>query len=291
MVHRSKRVPLLALCALAGMAGPSRGADDDPKEIVRRALRMTNRNRELERSYTYTLRDEERTLDSAGAVKRTESKTWEVIPLQGAQFRRLMLRNDKPLSPKEERQQEAIRQKREAERRKNQEMRANETPEQRQKRQEARERGRKQEEKDIDDILGGFDLRLVGEEQVDEKPVWVIEGTPRKGYKFQSRMASAFFSKMQGRMWVSKSDGQPVRIDAECIGTISFGAILARIHQGTRIHMEYTYVNGEVWLPKRESFTASARILLVKGFHVEGEQVYSNYKKFTADSRIVESEK
>jgi hypothetical protein len=54
--------------------------------------------------------------------------------------------------------------------------------------------------------------------------------------------------------------------------------------------VEYTYVNSEVWLLKRESFSVSGRILLVKGLHEEGDSTYSNYKKFTADSRIIDND-
>ena len=68
------------------------------------------------------------------------------------------------------------------------------------------------------------------------------------------------------------------------------GAVLARIYKGTRVHVEYTYVNSEVWLPKSESFRVSGRILLVKGLHEEGESAYSNYKKFSADSRIIDND-
>jgi hypothetical protein len=51
--------------------------------------------------------------------------------------------------------------------------------------------------------------------------------------------------------------------------------------------VEYTYVNGEVWLPKHMTFAASARLLLLKGFHEEGDSTYTNYKKFSTDSRII----
>jgi hypothetical protein len=65
-------------------SGRSAGASGRrSEEIVRQALRNDTRNRELERSYTYTLREETRKLDSGNAVKSTESKTWEVIPLAG----------------------------------------------------------------------------------------------------------------------------------------------------------------------------------------------------------------
>jgi hypothetical protein len=290
MFHRLTWIWPASLSVLFCVAAPSLHAADDPQEIVRRALRINARNRVLERSYTYVQRDEERTLDSSGAVKSRESKTWDVVPLQESQFRRLIQRDDKPLSPKEEQQQEAARQKRETAGRKIAEMRARETPEQRQRRLDARERARKREQQEMDEAIDGFDLRLIGDEQIDGVPVWVIDGAPRKGYKFKSNESASVLSKMKGRIWVAKSDYQPVRIDTETTGTISFGAVLARIYKGTRVHVEYTYVNGEVWLPKSESFSVSGRILLVKGLHEEGESAYSNYKKFSADSRIIDND-
>ena len=75
------RIALLITCFVLS-APPARPAED-PKEIVRQALRNDTRTRELKRSYTYTLREETRKLGSGNAVKSTESKTWEVIPLAG----------------------------------------------------------------------------------------------------------------------------------------------------------------------------------------------------------------
>lgn len=276
------------LCVLFFFPGLCLPAADDPGEIMRRALLNNDHNRELERRYTYTMRDEEHMLDRAGKVTRTKAETWDVIPLQGAQFRRLTLRDDKPLSPKEERQQEAIRQKQEAERQKRRLLRERETPEQKQKRLDSRERNRKRREDEVNDVIAGFDLRISGEEEIDGMPVWVIEGSPRKGYKFKSKEAAMFFGKMKGRVWVSKKDYQAVRIDAETTDTISLGLFLARIYKGTRIQMDFTYVNNEVRLPKREVATVSARLALVKRMHQEEESVYSNYKKFSTDSRIVD---
>src|SRR6516225_11133886 len=179
------RVGLLITCF--GLGAPAARPAEDPKEIVRQALRNDTRNRELERSYTYTLREETRKLDSGNVVKSTESKTWEVIPLAGGPpFRHLLERDDRPLSPKEEQEQTAARKKQEDERRKRQELRERETPEQRQQRLDARERNRQRTQEQVDDIVNGFDLRLVGEEQIDGLPVWVIDGEPHKGYKFHT---------------------------------------------------------------------------------------------------------
>src|SRR5215467_12776996 len=169
------RIGLLITCFVLG-APPAHPAED-PKEIVRQALRNDTRNRELERNYTYTLREETRKLDSGNTIKSTESKTWEVIPLAGGPpFRRLTERDDRPLSAKEEQEQAAARKKQEDERRKRQELRERETPDQRQKRLDARERNKQKNQEQVDDIVNGFDLRLVGEEQIDGMPVWGDRG-------------------------------------------------------------------------------------------------------------------
>jgi hypothetical protein len=290
MLHRSMRVGLASLCGLLSLAAPFLRAADDPKEILRQALRKNAHNRELERTYTYVERDEQRTLDPKGAVKHRESTTWDVVPLQKSMYRRLVQRDGKPLSPKDERQQEAARQKREAARKDAEAKRAAETPEQRQKRLAAKERARQHEERDMDEVVAGFDLRLGADEQIDGVPVWVIDGAPRAGYKFTSSQFAAVVSKLKGRIWISKSDYQPVRIDAETTDTISFGGVLARIYKGTRMHVEFTRVNGEVWLPKLMSYRVSGRLLLLKGLRQEGDSAYSGFKKFSADSHLVGSE-
>ena len=206
--------------------------------------------------------------------------------MSNGMFRRLVQRDDKPLSPKEERQQEAARKKQEAARQEAGAKLAAETPAERQKRLAAEERSRQRVEREVDDIATGFDLRIVAEEEADGVPVWVIEGSPKPGYKFASSRLASIAGKMKGRIWVSKSDYQPVRIDAETTDTISLGVVLARVFKGTRFHVEFTRVNGEVWLAKRLSYKVSGRIL-VKGLREEGESTYSGYKKFTADSRLV----
>ncbi|SPE24020.1 exported hypothetical protein [Candidatus Sulfopaludibacter sp. SbA3] len=217
---RSRR---LATPQCAILAALCLHAADDPNEIVRRALQLNQHNSELARQYTYIERQENRTVDNAGVVKRRESSTWDVTLLDGSSYRRLIQRNDKPLTPKDEADQLALRKKRA-------EMRRKETPEERQKRLDARERARKQQQDDLNEVPDALDLRIVGEEQIDGMPVWVIEGAPRKDYKPKSKEVS-YFSKMKGRIWISKSDYQPVKIEAETIDTISMGAFLARVHK------------------------------------------------------------
>jgi transcriptional regulator CtsR len=46
-------------------------------------------------------------------------------------------------------------------------------------------------------------------------------------------------------------------------------------------------VNDEVWLPKQINYKLDARVALLKGYNIDGEQTYRDYKKFRTSSKIV----
>jgi hypothetical protein len=95
--------------------------------------------------------------------------------------------------------------------------------------------------------------------------------------------------KFQGRAWVSESDHELVKMEAEAIDTISFGlGLLARVHKGSRASFERRRVNDEVWLPAAARIQASARVLLLKGVRLDLETEYSDYRKATGDARVVD---
>ena len=132
-----------------------------------------------------------------------------------------------------------------------------------------------------------FDFRIVGEENVDGRAAWVIDGVPKPGFKPKS-LGASILPKMKGRFWISKADYHWIKLDAETTGQMfAYGALLIRIGKGAHIVVENTRVNDEVWLPKRIALTGSARILLVKGIRAQIDFAYSNYKKFQVDSRVV----
>jgi hypothetical protein len=254
-------------------------AAEDPREIVRRSVESDSKYLDLVRQYTFLERNETRQLDSKGNVKDRDARTWDITLLEGSPYRRLIARDDKPLPPREEaKEQEKLR--------KSIEGRKSETPEQRQARIDDARRRLEKQRAPAKELPEAFDFRLAGEEKVDGLDVWVIECTPRKGYKPRASLAS-FFPKVKGRLWIAKKDYQWVRVEAESIETISFGAILARVAKGATIKIQQTRVNNEVWLPKRIEIAATARIALIKVFRGQVEMTYNQYKKFQAESRIV----
>ena len=77
-----------------------------------------------------------------------------------------------------------------------------------------------------------------------------------------------------------------MKLDITAIDTISVGFILARIHKGTRVLVEMTRVNEEVWLPKHVQLHFDARVALLKSYNEDVEQTYRDYRKFRTDSKI-----
>jgi hypothetical protein len=251
----------------------------DPREIVRRSIELDRHNNEIARQYTFLQRAEERELDGAGKVKHTESNTEDVTLLEGSPYYRRVAHNDQPLAVKEEKQEQERLQKSIDQRRK-------ETPEQRQRRVADWERRQEKQREAFREIPEAFDLKLVREERLNGGETWVIDASPKRGYKPKSRAAS-YFVKMKARFWIDKADYQWVKLDVDITDTITFGGVLFRIAKGGHLSFEQTRINDEVWLPKSISGKGQMRIALVKVLRGELLVSFSNYKKFQTDSRIV----
>ena len=251
----------------------------NPVEIVRRAAEMDRRDTEISRTYTYLQRQEQRELEGDGKLKRTQSETFDVTLLEGTPFRRLVAKDDHPLPAKEQRKEEEKLQRSIAERRK-------ETKEQRERRIAEWTRRQEKQREPVKELPEAFDFKLAGEEALNGGVTYVIDATPKPGYRPKSA-ATAFFPKVKLRLWINKQDYQWVRFDLETLDTISFGGVLVRMAKGSHLTVENTRVNQEVWLPKRAVLRGSVRIALVKMIRGEISFTFSDYKKFQAESRLV----
>jgi len=167
------------------------------------------------------------------------------------------------------------------------EDRRQETPEQRQRRISEWEARREKQRESLREISDAFDFRLAGEESLNGGQAYVIDATPKPGYKPKS--SSAFFlPRVKARFWIDKTDYQWIKISVQSLSTISFAGFLVRIEPGSVATIEQVRVNGDVWLPKSIEVKLAAKVALVKTVRLEISTTYSDYKKFQADSRIVE---
>ena len=253
------------------------------QEQIERLLRVVAEkdieNQKRERDYTYIVREVENKLDGEGQKKSTEVRTYEVLELYGEQVYRLIEKDDKPLDAKEAAKEEEKIQK-------VIDKHKNDSDEDRRKREEKEEKEREEGRKFVREVADAYNFTLAGTETVGGREAWVIAGEPRPGFEPHMRGAK-FLSKFHGRVWIDKGDLQLARMDIEAIDTVAVGLVLARIHKGTRVMLEQTRVNDEVWLPRHVVFKLDARVALFKGYKLDGEQTYRDYKKFRTSSRIV----
>jgi len=246
------------------------------RELLRRVAEKDLDNEKRLRDYTYIEREEEHSLDGHGDVKKVESTTSEVLVVYGEHVERRIAKDDKPLSAddakkEEERIQKIV------------DKRKNESEGDRRKRLEKEEKEREDGRKFVREVADAYNFRLLGSETLDGHDTWMLDADPRPDYKPSSK-ESKFLPKLKGRIWIDKAEMQWVKFDIVTTDTISFGLFLARIHKGTRVVVETTRVNDEVWLPKHVQFHADIRLALVKNYDVDVEQTFRDYKKFRTES-------
>ena len=215
------------------LAVPAVVSAQNPVEIIRRATELDRRNTEISRSYTFLERQEQRDVNAAGKLTKTESTTVDVTLLEGSPYRRLVARNDQPLSPKDQRKEQEKLQKSIEDRRKetwrcaSAGWRTGST-----KAETTRAAG---------ELPEAFTQTHRGR-NFNGGEVFVIEGLPKPGY-YPKSASTAFFTKIKLHMWIDKKDYQWVKVDLESLDTITFGGILLRLAKGSHVTIENARVN------------------------------------------------
>jgi hypothetical protein len=254
-------------------------SEDQIRQLIRQTAENDMANDKRQRDYTYIQREEEHRLDGKGDVKSTETKTSEVMEIYGEQIERLIAKDDKPLSDKDSRKEEEKVQKLI-------DKRKNESESDRKKREEKEEKEREQGRQFVREVADAYNFKLVGIESLSGRDTYVIDAEPRPGYEPHSKEAK-ILPKFRFRAWIDKDESQWKKLDIQCIDTVSFGLFLARIHKGSRITIEQTRVNDEVWLPQHVNMKVDVRLALLKDLNVEDDITYRDYKKFRTDTKIV----
>jgi hypothetical protein len=283
---------LLFVSAFAQNAAPQDAASSKPpdeptpslsqdqiRELIRHTAENDMENDKRQRDYTYVQREEQHKLDGKGQAKSTEIKTSEIMELYGEQVERLISKDDKPLSDKDNKKEEEKIQK-------VIEKRKNESEHDRKKREEKEEKDREQNRQFVREVADAYNFHFAGIESLDGRDTYVIDAEPRPGYQGHLK-ESKFLPKFRFRAWIDKDESQWKKLDIQCIDTVSVGLFLARIHKGSRIIIEQTRINNEVWLPQHIDVKVDVRLVLLKNFDVEDDITYRDYKKFRTGTKIV----
>ncbi len=287
-------VPVVLLAAVSSIAQqsatPKSAATADPaaqqtlsqeqiQQLIRVCADKDLENDKKQRDYTYVEREEDRSLNSKGEVKSTESKTYDMMEIYGEPVRKVIAKNDKPLSAKDaQKEDEKIQ--------KLIDKRKNESDGDRDKRLKKEAKDRQEELAFVREVADAYNFKFVGIEKLNGRDNYVIDGDPKPGYQPKDKDAKVL-TKTRFRVWIDKQDSQVAKLDAEFIDTFSIGLFVARLHKGSRVIVENVRVNNEVWLQQHVAVKVDARVALVKDFDLDVDVTDRDYKKFRTDTKIV----
>lgn len=265
------RAAMLLPAVLPLLFGIARADDPDPVELARKSVDAEKANRVRARQYAFREYKVTRHLDHNGKETGRESRTWDVIGLEGSTYRKLTMIDDKPLPPKE--------QKHEDERlKKETELRKKETLEQRRNRTISLSYSYFFPYNKIVEI---YDFRYLGEELVEGKRTWIIEGTPKADFHPTSDDQKESLN-YKVKLWLVQEDYCYARLELDVIGDHS------RMQKGSHVRQDSARKDDGVWLPTVLTFKYSARFFKMISARGEMTTAYSDYHKFQVDSRMVE---
>jgi hypothetical protein len=255
----------------------------DQDTFLREVRARLRTDSSLQSSYIYTETRREQKLDDRGRVTEESVKVYETYPgLPGEdRWERLISEDGRP-RPASELEKEM------RERQKKAEALARESTEQLAKLQAKQQRDYAEElrelDKVLDDMMLVYDIRMERRESINGHDTIVFAMTPRADSRPRTRAGKQMRS-FNVRTWISESDRELVRVDAEAIDTLKMGfGVLARLHKGAKLSFLRTKVNDEVWLPAKVSYSGSARVGLVAVLRRAGGSEFSGYRKFSVDT-------
>jgi hypothetical protein len=287
-MKRTGPISVVALVALVWWCGGSSQASQDrplPDEetFYREARKKLETDATVQRGYIYVETRREQKLDKDGQVQEESEKVFESYPgLPGEErWERLISENGRPVPTIELEEQDRDRN-RQVER---VARRFEEQPERERARQQREwEQQRRERAEAIDDIFRVFDIRMIRREVIDRHDTIELLLTPRADARPRTR-AGRLMRNFRIRTWISESDHEMVKLQADVIDTVSIGwGLLARLHEGSTLTFLRRKVNGEVWLPAFRSYTGSARVALIRTLRRSATSEFSGYRRYSVDT-------
>ena len=240
-------------------------------------------------NYSFTQKIISRELGRDGVLRVKESETFQLSFYKGNRIKRLVEKDDKPLSAKDQADEDANVQKRVAEIEK--EIAKNEAKTTSQNTDGTPDgEGRRVS---ISEVLRASNLINPRRERFRGRDVIVFDFEPNPNFDYKNaKSILKFFGKTAGVMWIDEKDEQVARIEAALFDSFKVGGgLVANLKKGASFVLEQERVNDEIWLPSVADINLTVKIFLVKGINVNQMIKSYNYRRFATevkDSKIDE---
>ncbi len=253
----------------------------DIPALLKEVQANEERVEDLLENYSYTQTTSERELDKSGVLQEKESETVQLSFYKGYRIRRTIEKNGKPLTEKQQQDEDKDVQKRVAEiekkikkeEAKNAEQSANGTPDENSRRISLAE------------VLRASNLVNPRRERLKGRDVIVFDYEPNTAFDYKNaKSILKFFGKTAGVIWIDADKKQVIRIEAVLADSFKIGGgLLFKIKEGASFEQQNELVNEEIWLPSQTNINLTAKALLVKGISLNVLVKASNYRKFVTE--------
>jgi hypothetical protein len=259
--YRRRFINIFGIMAATFLWFPSATAQEDVAAIIRRSSEANNRDWSAVPEFDNYERDRNKDGD----------KTYAVTMLYGSPYQRLIEVNGHPLPAAEQKQEQEKYDKAVAERQ-------HESPEKRSQRIAKYQVERKRDRTLVEQMTIAFDFHLAGKRVLNGYKVYVLNATPRKGYKPPDR-DSEVLTGMQGTLWIDQRTFQWVKVEAHVIRPVRIEGFLAQVEPGTRFEVEKRPVTTDIWMATHFSMKSNAKVMLLFPHRGEEDDLYFHYHK------------
>jgi hypothetical protein len=226
-------------------------------------------------NYGFTETRIERDIDKSGNFIEKKSETRALSFYKGYRISRLIEKNGKPLSEKDQAEEDKDTAKQVAEIEKR--IADNEKRDQINVTKSNAQDGERRIT--LADALRNSLLVNPRRERFGGRDVIVFDYEPNPAAKPKTR-TEQIFALCTGAVWVDANSKQVVRLDAEL--TKSIGNFIGKAKRGASFTLENELVNNEIWLPARADVNFQVKILFA-GFTINNLIKYGNYKRFETE--------
>ena len=250
---------------------PNTAALPTVQDVLKKAIERAKWSDEqkFENKYAWTRHQITEQYDSKGNVKKREDKVYQVFPIDGESYSRLVQKDGKSLAGRELRvEQENERKFRETVARK--------------KRQPQSAHRKKDYVDDLkfDAVLiARYQWDVTGREAVNGRPAYILSFQPRPNWPVK-RIIDRLLNRAAGRLWVDEKDYEIARVDLHLAENVSaWGGILASVKKFV-LRFEQTKVDQMAWLPSYIDGYLDGRIL-IKTLRVKVLEQHSEFRPAT----------
>lgn len=254
-------IRLAIFILLTGMAWAARLQQADVNAIIRQSVAANEADWNAANDYDYIEQDR----DVSGA------KTYHVFMIDGSPYQELVAVGGKPLSSADQQQEQ---QKLHAVMAKRRSESAND----RAGRLAKYQKERKRDHILMQQLVQAFKFRLQGKRRLGGYNVYVLQATPRPGYR-PPNLDSQVLTGMRGTLWIDERTYQWVKVEAYVVRPVSIAGFVARVQPGTRFELEKMPVGNGIWLTKQFAMKSNSRILLLFPHRNHEDETFSNYQK------------